>query len=328
MTDKPHSTRNPRARVLQWTFLILLSVVSVFTGVTDITPGGLLDIETAQMKVLLISRLPRLLSIIITGGSLSVAGLIMQSIMQNRFVSPTTAGTMEWCRLGVMLAILAFSDLPPLLRVASAFVISLAGTMLFVLLIDKIKTRSVILVPLAGMMLGSVVNAVTVFFAYSNDIMQNMTTWLQGNFALIIKGNYELLYVGVPLMILGYLYADRFTIAGMGKDMATGLGLNHAATMRVGLVLIALISSVTIVSVGNIPFLGLVVPNLIRLYRGDSLKNTLFETAWLGAILVLFCDITGRTLIYPYEIPIGIIFSVMGGGMFLTLLLRRKSHAA
>lgn len=328
MTDKPLRKNSNRARVAQWASLIALALISLFIGVTEITPGGLLDIDSEQVKVLLISRLPRLLSIIITGSGLAVAGLIMQSVMQNRFVSPTTAGTMEWCRLGVMIAILAFPDLSPLSRVASAFVVSLAGTALFVFLINKVKARNIIFVPLAGMMLGSVVNAVTVFFAYGNDIMQNMTSWLQGNFSLIIKGNYELLYIGVPLMILAYMYADRFTIAGLGKNMTTGLGLNHAATMRLGLALIALISSVTIVTVGNIPFLGLVVPNLIRLYRGDSLKRTLFETAWLGSVLVLFCDILGRIMIYPYEIPIGIIFSVTGGGMFLMLLLRRKSHAA
>ena len=320
--------RIKRTRGLQALFLALLALVSLFIGVTDISPLGVFSLGPEQVKVLLISRLPRLLSIMITGSSLAVAGLIMQSIMQNRFASPTTAGTMEWCRLGVMMAILLFPTLPTLLRVACAFAVSLGGTMLFVLLVKKIQARSIILVPLAGMMLGSVVNAVTVFFAYGSDIMQNMGSWLQGNFSLIIKGNFELLYLGLPLMVLAYVYADRFTIAGMGKNITTSLGLNHAATMRIGLAIVAMISSVTIVAAGNIPFLGLVVPNLVSLYRGDSLKNTLFDTAWLGAILVLFCDILGRIIIYPFEIPIGIIFSVAGGGILLFLLLRRKSHAA
>lgn len=221
-----------------------------------------------------------------------------------------------------------FADAPPLLRLLSAFVVSLLGTALFILVINRIQSRSIILVPLAGMMMGGVVSAVTTFFAYGNDIMQNMASWLQGNFSLVIKGNYELLYCSIPFMSLGYIYADRFTIAGMGKAMATSLGLNHAAVMRMGLLIVAMISSVTIVGVGNIPFLGLVVPNLVSLYRGDSLKNTLFDTAWLGAILVLACDIIGRIVIYPYEIPIGIIFSVVGGILFLLLLFRKKSHAA
>ena len=328
MTSLVNRKRKYPIRSLQWIIFALLAVGSLFIGVTDISPAELARMTSQQAEVMLISRFPRLLSIIMTGSSLAVAGLIMQSIMQNRFVSPTTAGTMEWCRLGVMAAILLFPHVSPLGRVAAAFGVSLAGTLLFVFMINKIQARSIILVPLAGMMLGSVVNAVTVFFAYGNDIMQNMASWLQGNFSLIIKGNYELLYLGLPLMAMGYIYADRFTIAGMGRNMTTSLGLNHAATMKAGLAIVAVISSVTIVAVGNIPFLGLVVPNLASLYRGDSLKNTLFDTAWLGAVLVLFCDILGRTLIYPYEIPIGIIFSVVGGSIFLVLLFRKKSHAA
>ena len=313
---------------LQLVVLLALALLSLFVGVTEISPLGIFQRDFVQIKVMLISRIPRLLSIIMTGSSLAVAGLIMQSLMQNRFVSPTTAGTMEWCRLGVLLAILVFPDIPPLLRVVVAFAVSLAGTLLFVMFINNIKSQNIIFVPLCGMMLGSVVAAFTTFFAYSYDIMQNMTSWLQGNFSLIVRGNYELLYIGIPLMVLAYFFADRFTIAGMGKGMATNLGLNHALTMRVGLTIVAMISSVTIVAVGNIPFLGLVVPNLVSLYRGDSIRNTLFETAWLGAIMVLACDLIGRILIFPYEIPIGIIFSVLGGGMFLILLFRRASHAA
>jgi len=317
-----------RTYAIQWVLLALLAALSLFIGVTDISVWDVSNLNADQVKVLFISRFPRLLSIMITGGSLAVAGLIMQSITQNRFVSPTTAGTMEWCRFGVMIAILFFPEAPALLRVAAAFAVSLVGTALFVLIIGKLQARSIILVPLAGMMLGSVVSAVTVFFAYSNDIMQNMSSWLQGNFSLVIKGNYELLYLSIPFMILGYLYADRFTIAGMGKSMTTSLGLNHAAVMRMGLLIVAMISSVTIVGVGNIPFLGLVVPNLVSMYKGDSLKGTLFDTAWLGAVLVLICDVIGRVLLYPYEIPIGIIFSIAGGGIFLILLLGKKSHAA
>ena len=295
----PSNTGNFRLRGMQWAALLVLSAASLFTGVTDISPLALLGSDPEQIKVLFISRFPRLLSIVITGASLAIAGLIMQSITRNRFVSPTTAGTMEWCRLGVMIAILFFADAPPLLRLLSAFVVSLFGTALFILVINKIQSRSIILVPLAGMMMGSVVSAVTTFFAYGNDIMQNMASWLQGNFSLVIKGNYELLYCSIPFMFMGYIYADRFTIAGMGKAMTTSLGLNHAAVMRVGLLIVAMISSVAILGVGNIPFLGLVVPNLVSLYRGDSLKNTLFDTAWLGAILVLVCDILGRIVMEP-----------------------------
>ena len=319
--------RRLRRRFGQLLLLAAVSGFSIFVGVSNISIFDLPRLTADQAQVLLISRLPRLVSVIITGASLSIAGLIMQSLTQNRFVSPTTAGTMEWCRFGVMFAILAVPDAPLFLRFLAAFLVSLAGTLIFIRLISGIRFKNIIMVPLAGMMLGSVVNSVTTFFAYQHDIIQNMSSWLQGNFSLVIKGNYELLYFSPPLLLLAYFFANHFTIAGLGRDIAAGLGLNHDRIMKIGLVIVALISSITIVGVGNIPFLGLVVPNLVSIYRGDSIKDTLFDTAWLGAMFVLVCDLGGRLLIYPYEIPIGIIISVAGSLVFLALIFRRARRA-
>lgn len=316
-----------RVRLFQCLFLAVIAFLSLFLGVASISPLDIFSLDAEKLQMLAISRLPRLCSILVTGSSLSIAGLIMQNITRNRFVSPTTAGTMEWCRLGVMAAIILMPNASTAARIIAAFALSLCGTALFLTIIARIQTRDIVLVPLAGMMLGSVVNAAATFFAYQYDVIQNMTSWLQGNFSLIIQGNYEMLYLSLPLMALAYIYADRFTIAGMGKGMTTALGLNHAHIMRIGLVIVAMICSITIVGVGNIPFLGLVVPNLVSLYKGDSVKNTLFDTAWLGAVLVLVCDVIGRMLLHPYEIPIGIVLSIAGSALFLTLLLRRSRHA-
>ena len=180
------------------------------------------------------------------------------------------------------------------------------------------------MVPLVGIMLGGVVNAFSTFFAYRYDIVQNMASWLQGNFSLVAAGNYELIYLGIPLMFLSYFYADKFTIAGMGKNTASTLGLNHAAAVRAGLVIVTVISSVTVVGVGNIPFVGLIVPNIVSIYKGDSVKRVLWDTAWFGALLVLLCDIAGRLVLFPYEVPIGIILSVLGSTVFLVLIARGK----
>ena len=176
-------------------------------------------------------------------------------------------------------------------------------------------------------MLGGVVNAGAVFYAYQFDIVQNMASWLQGSFSLVIEGNYELLYASIPLMLLAYVYADLFTIAGMGRDAAVALGLNHASIMHMGLVIVSIISSITIVEVGYLPFIGLIVPNIVSIFRGDAVKKILFDTAWLGAMLVLVCDVAGRMLIAPFEIPIGVILSVVGGVVFLTMLFHRKTYA-
>ena len=176
-------------------------------------------------------------------------------------------------------------------------------------------------------MLGSVVDAGATFFAYKFDIIQNMASWLQGNFSLVIAGKYELLYLSVPLMFLAYFYADYFTIAGMGKGTALSLGLNHAAIVNAGLLIVALVSSASVVGVGNIPFVGLIVPNVLAIFKGDGVKNILWDCAWLGALLVLICDIAGRLIIFPYEIPIGVILSVAGAAVFLVLIRSGRRYA-
>lgn len=96
---------------------------------------------------------------------------------------------------------------------------------------------------------------------------------MQGDFSLIMSGRYEMLYLSVPLVALAYIYANRFTIAGMGEDFAANLGVHYKRTVNVGLVIVALVSSVVILTVGTIPFLGLVVPNLVSMYMGDNLKK-------------------------------------------------------
>jgi len=316
-----------RIRAIQLISLIILAICSLFIGVADLTIFNVFKLDSDELNIFFISRVPRLCSILVAGSSLAISGLIMQRITRNKFVSPTTAGTMEWCRLGVMIAILCFPDVSPTIRVLSAFIVSLVGTSFFLSFVTRIQNRNIILVPLIGMMLGGVVNAAATFFAYQYDIVQNMASWLQGNFSLVIQGNYELLYLGIPFMILAYFYADKFTIAGMGRDTAVTLGLNHANIVRMGLIIVSVISSITIVGVGNIPFIGLIVPNIVSVYRGDSVKNILFDTAWLGAFLVLICDMVGRLILYPYEIPVGIILSIVGSSIFLTLLLKRKRYA-
>ncbi|MNZ63975.1 Iron-uptake system permease protein FeuB [compost metagenome] len=124
------------------------------------------------------------------------------------------------------------------------------------------------------------------------------------------------------------MYANKFTIAGLGEDFATNLGLNHKLVVNIGLVIVALISVVVILTVGVIPFLGLIIPNIVTIYLGDNLKKTLSHTAVLGAIFVLVCDIIGRIIIYPYEVPISLTVGVIGSVIFLYLLTRRKAYEA
>lgn len=308
--------------------LIILSFSSIFIGVKELSPLDLFRLNEDEIQTLYISRIPRLLSIVLAGMSLSICGLIMQQLTRNKFVSPTTAGTMDWARLGVIIAIVLFSSAGIVVKILFAFVFALFGSFLFVKILDRIKFKDAIFIPLVGMMLGSVVSAISTFMAYQYNIIQNVDAWFEGNFSLVMKGRYELLFLSIPLVIIAYLFANKFTLAGMGESFSINLGLNYKRVVNIGLIIVSIISSVVILTVGTLPFLGLIIPNIVSIYRGDHLKNSLPHTAILGAVFVLFCDIAGRLVIYPYEISVGLMVGIIGSGVFLYLLLRRKAYAS
>ncbi|MFD2682981.1 ABC transporter permease [Bacillus seohaeanensis] len=309
-----------------FTALVILSVTSLFIGVKNITPLDIFNLSEDQLEILFVSRFPRLISIIIAGVSMSICGLIMQQLSRNKFVSPTTAGTMDSARLGILVSLMLFTSASPIVKMLIAFVFALLGTFIFMKILDKVKYKDAIFIPLVGLMFGNIIGSITTFFAYKNDLIQNMSSWLQGNFSMILQGRYELLYISIPLLIIAYFYANKFTIAGMGEEFSTNLGMNHKKIVNIGLVIVALVTTVVVLTVGMIPFLGLIIPNIVTMYQGDNLKKSLSHTALLGAVFVLFCDILGRVIIYPYEIAIGVTVGVIGSGIFLYLIMRRKAY--
>lgn len=307
--------------------LLALSFISVFVGVSNISPRDLFSLTPVQWQVLSISRIPRLLSAIMAGSALSISGMIMQQLTRNKFVSPTTAGTMDAARLGVLVSLIALPAATMLQKTAIALAFALAGTFTFVKIIERLKFKNAIFIPLVGLMFGNIVNSATTSMAYRYDLVQSLSTWLHGDFSMILRGRYEMLYVGVPLIVIAYVYADRFTIAGLGHSFAANLGLNYRQVVNVGLILVAAISATVVLTVGTLPFLGLIVPNIVTVYRGDNVKHNLLHTALLGAVFVVACDIVGRVVIYPYEVSVGLITGIIGSATFLFMLVRRQRHA-
>lgn len=306
--------------------LVCVSIGSMFVGVADLDLTEILSWSETEWELFLMSRIPRLLSILLAGAGMSIAGLIMQQITQNRFVSPTTAGTMDFAKLGIVVSMIGFSDAHPLIKMLISFGFAFGGSLLFMRILERIKMKDVIFIPLVGLMLGSIVGALTTFLALRFNLLQSLEGWMQGNFSMITKGRYELLYITVPLLFIAYRYAHRFTIVGMGEEFSQNLGISHKRVMQIGLAIVSLIASAVILSVGVIPFLGLIVPNLISIWYGDHLRKTLPLTALFGALFVLVCDIAGRLLIAPYEIPISLMVGTIGSGLFLYLLFRRDRY--
>lgn len=305
--------------------LVILSIVSLFTGVQKFTLENLLLGKETQL--LIISRIPRLVSILVTGASLGIAGIIVQTISSNKFVSPSTIGTMDWAKFGIMISLIFLGDKSTLLKMTVAFIFALFGTMLFMKVLSKMKIKNVVMIPLIGIMLGNVVNSITGFVAYKFDLIQNIGSWMQGNFALVVKGRYELIYIGIPFLVLAYIYTDKFTIVGIGKDFSDNLGLNRDKIIFMGLIIVSVITASIVVTIGTVPYVGLIIPNIVSIYKGDNMKKSLPDTAILGALFVLICDIAGRIVMYPYEVSISIIMSIVGSLIFLILVFRRYKYA-
>lgn len=306
--------------------LLLLSIVSLFVGVMDVTPMTLLKGDGQTWNIFIVSRLPRLLAILCTGIGMSVAGLIMQQLCMNKFVSPTTGATISSAQLGILIALVFMPASTLWSRAICAFIFAVLGTWIFVYFIQRIQFKDVVMVPLVGIMFGNVVGGVTSFLAYQFEMTQALSTWLVGHFSMVLKGRYEIVYLVAPMVILAFIYANHFNIVGMGRDFSKNLGVNYNLVLFGGLTIAAMITASVVVVVGSISYIGLIVPNIVAMFKGDKIRGTLIDTALFGAIFVLVCDMIGRVVIFPYELPIELIVGIFGSVLFVALLLYRLKN--
>ena len=272
--------------------LLVVSILSLFVGVIDIELNTILSGGNGmELKIFLLSRIPRLLAILCTGIGMSVAGLIMQQLCMNKFVSPSTGATIQSAQFGILLSLVFLPGIGLWGRVSLAFAMSILGTWIFVWFVQRIQFKNTVLVPLIGIMFGNVLGGITSFIAYKYEVTQQLSTYFVGSFALIIKGNYELVWLAVPLVIVAFLFANYFNIVAMGKDFSKNLGVNYKVVLFLGLTIAAMITASVVTIVGQISYIGLIVPNIVAMFKGDKIKGTLVDTALFGALFVLICDI-------------------------------------
>lgn len=315
-----------RLTILLAAALLVLSFGSLFVGVLDVNLAGLMTGDAEQWGIFLISRLPRLLAILCTGTGMSVAGLIMQQLCMNKFVSPTTGATISSAQFGILMALLFMPNSTLWGRALFAFAAAIAGTWAFVWFIQRIQFKDAVMVPLVGIMFGNVITGITNYFAYKYEMSQALSTWLVGHFSMVLRGRYELVYLIVPLVVLAFVYANHFNIVGMGKDFSKNLGVHYNLVLFMGLSIAAMITASVVVVVGSISYIGLIVPNLVAMFKGDKIRGTLVDTALFGSIFVLVCDMLGRVVIFPYELPIELIIGILGSIVFVIMLLYRLNH--
>lgn len=295
-----------------------LGIISLFTGVYDIKG------QEDGWNMFFITRVPRTVALMLTGAAMSMSGLVTQLLTQNRLVEPTTTGTIEWAGLGLVLIYLVFPAPSLVLRMTGAIIFSFIGTMIFFLFLKRVRLRSSLIVPIIGMMLGAVISAVSTFVGLIFQMTQSIETWFVGSFAPVQIGRYEYLWFIVIINVVIFIYADRLTLAGLGEDVATSLGVNYNKIVIIGTGLISAAVGIVAAVIGNLPFLGLIVPNIVSMYRGDDLKSNLPWVCLLGMGIITLCDIVSRTIIMPFEVPVSLILGTVGAVVFIIILLKQR----
>lgn len=308
-------------RVVVIGLFAVLSLISLMVGSSSgLTWDALLRGDSIALTLLWHSRLPRTLAIILSAAGLSIAGLIMQAISRNKFMSPSTSGTTDAAALGMLIAYITMQAQPGIVQTLFAFAFALVSTLLFTSIITRLKLHEVAYVPLIGMMYGGLISAATTAIAYRFEAMQMMASIGQGSFARL--GNFTVVYIVIVPLALSMLYASRFGIIALGEDFAKNLGLKYRQVVFVGLVIIALISASTYVAVGPLPFIGLIIPNMATSFYGDNIKKSMVDLMFFGADFVLLCDIISRIVIHPFEMSVSLTISIIGGIIFMVYLLR------
>lgn len=298
--------------------LLLLVFLSISIGTSDFSWGKLFDFDQQTWLLFQESRLPRTISILLTASSMSMAGLLMQTITQNQFAAPSTVGTTEAAKLGMVLSLFVFPSASLTQKMLFAFVSSIVFTLFFL----AFMTIFTVKLPLIGIIYSGIIGSVTEVIAYRFNLVQSMTAWTQGSFSMIQTHQYEWLFLGLIILITVWKLSQTFTIMNLGKETSESLGISYSLLEKLALFLVALTTSVTMITVGGLPFLGVIVPNLVRKCYGDNLSQTKLMVALVGANLVLACDILSRVLIRPYELSVSLLLGIIGSLVFILLLWR------
>jgi iron complex transport system permease protein len=282
-------------------------------------------------------RLPQALAAIVAGAGLSVAGVVMQSILRNPIASPFTLGVSNAGAFGAAVSVVVLGTGKMQSTVADAVIINnpyMTTTVAFlfcllatgvILLISKIRGTSPEVMVLAGVALSSLFTAGTMFLQYFADDTQlaAVVFWTFGDVGRVNWVELEIMTSVVLLAILFFIVnCWNYNAIDAGDETAKGLGVNVERIRLTSMVISALVSAVIVAFLGVIGFIGLICPHMVRRVIGDDQKYLIPGSALFGGILLLVSDTAARLIISPYVLPVSVLTAFMGAPAFIYLLLR------
>ena len=310
--------------VLCFTILISLRIGSIDVSFKELIDGMFLNKQSNNFLIIRDLRMPRVLSAVLIGGNLAVAGALLQTTMKNPLADPGIIGISSGASLGAIAVMVIFTDLIKY-KIIIAFIGGIIAACL-VYLIGEDKGFSPVRIILAGVCVNSILNALSSMVTVFNSAgVSSIQTWLLGSLVNVTWNDFKILalytIVGIALCLLVIKSCD---LMGLGDKTAQSLGLN-VNRVRVMITFVAVfLTSISTGVGGVISFVGLVIPHICRFLIGSSLKFLIPFSYFMGGFLLLVADTVSRNIFRPYEIPVGLTMCLVGGPFFIYILRRSK----
>ena len=310
--------------VLCFTILISLRIGSIDISFKELIDGMFLSKQSNNFLIIRDLRMPRVLSAVLIGGNLAVAGALLQTKMKNPLADPGIIGISSGASLGAIAVMVIFTDLIKY-KIIIAFIGGIIAACL-VYLIGEDKGFSPVRIILAGVCVNSILNALSSMVTVFNSAgVSSIQTWLLGSLVNVTWNDFKILalytIVGIALCLLVIKSCD---LMGLGDKTAQSLGLN-VNRVRVMITFVAVfLTSISTGVGGVISFVGLVIPHICRFLIGSSHKFLIPFSYFMGGFLLLVADTVSRNIFRPYEIPVGLTMCLVGGPFFIYILRRSK----
>jgi len=315
---------------------VLAIVLAPLVGATRVNLRTAFDrqlpfAENLDAQIFFVARLPRVLAAALVGSGLALSGVVFQALLRNPLASPDTLGVSAGASLGAMLAITFHADFS-LFGVSAVAVAAFAGSLgalgiVYGLSAARRRGTSTMVLLLAGVTLTALLSAVIRFVQYLADFTETFQTmrWMMGS--LDVASYTPLVAALVPMAMawIGFATLPRvLNLMSVGADSAAARGVDVTMTERVALISASLATGAAVSLAGPVAFVGIIVPHLVRLIVGADHRLVLPASALFGATFLILCDLVARTAFAPLELPVGIVTAMVGGPVFLWLLLRRS----